>query len=576
MGAGLSARIALILTLSAGVANARVFFVSASAPTGGDGSQRAPFNTLAAVEQASAPGDEIVILPSPLSAPPLDHGIALKPHQKLTGGGASVVDGATLTEAPRITNSTAASNSGDAVVLADDAEVKNLVIVNSYRGGVYGSDVTQVNIHDNNFSGTNTSCTPGFFVIFPQQISLLPNGWAAIMVDEDKGIASISIRNNYIHDGTCNDGIDLRATGSAQVMARVDTNNITHLAQGPKMRSLLGIGVQTRDTAVLTVNANHNSETYIGSPNADCEGLFSNQTGGSLTWNIDHNNFAHGIGGLSCNGGEFFLSNGPATANLYISHSTFEDNPGDMIEEIDEASSSSMNLTLEEVTVRHTTQEKPSSPEPKFSVGFGMDVNRSRCLSQSSHGRQNENNLRVIRSRLFDCAGDGIGTVVNGGAIKLPPSLGLPADTIEFGDGTGDSVSIDVEDSVISGSQQDAMHFRNQVQMKDLWIRVENSYLGDAKGAAIVAFDQNASTEHSDIDLGGKQLDSSGGNCIVGPTNLALEVTGYDVAAKSNWWGLPDGPNPSAISVTSGNFVFAPPLHSAPSSCNAKNQSNSD
>jgi len=153
--------------LAGGVTHAGALFVRAGAASGGDGSEGAPFNSLAAVERASALGDEITVLPSPLRTPPLDGGIALKPHQKLIGRGPSVNDAAALTQAPRITNSDAARNSGDAVVLADYVEVSNLVIVNSYRGGIYGLNVNEVQIHDNNLAGTNTSCTPGFYVYFP-------------------------------------------------------------------------------------------------------------------------------------------------------------------------------------------------------------------------------------------------------------------------------------------------------------------------------------------------------------------------------------------------------------------------
>jgi hypothetical protein len=553
-------RISFAVVLAAGSAHAGTLFVSAGAAPGGNGAEQTPFNSLAAVEQASAPGDEIVVLPSPMSVPPLDGGIALKPHQKLTGGGPSVTDGRALTEAPRITNSSAASNSGDAVELADYTEVTNLVIVNSYRGGIYGSDVTEVKVHGNNLSGTNTSCTPGFFVMFPGNIPLLPNGWAAIMADEDKGAESLSVWKNEIHDGTCNDGIDIRATGTAEVMARIESNNIAHLAQGPKMRSLLAIGMQTRDTAVLTVESDHNSETYIGSPDADCEGLFTNQTGGSLTWNVNHNTFAHGIGGVSCNGGEFFVSGGPALTNLYISHSSFEDNPGDMLEEVNEATGSTMNLTLEDVTVRHTTQLTPRSPEPKFSSGFATDVNLSRCMDESSHGHQNVSNFRMIHSHFFDCAGDGIGAIVHGAKLSLPPSLGLGTQAIDFGDGVGDSLSIDIEDSTIMGTQQDALHFANQSAMKELTIRVENSQLGDAQGPAVIALDQNGSTDQAEIDLGG--------NCIVRAANLAVEVTGYDASAKSNWWGGADGPLPAKISATDGNLDLAPVLRVPPRVCN--------
>jgi hypothetical protein len=557
--AGVFASLSLAVLFSAGIGHAETLFVSASAPAGGNGSEQAPFNSLSAVEQASAPGDEIVVLPSPMTTPPLDGGIALKPRQKLTGRGPSVTDpSANLTQAPRITNTNAASNSGDAVVLADGAEVSNLMILNSYRGGVYGLDVSDVDVHDNNLAGTNTSCTAGFYVMFPINQPLLPDGWAAIMADEDKGTDSVSIRNNYIHDGACNDGIDIRATGAAIVMARVEGNNLTHLAQGPKMRSLLGIGLQSRDTAVLTVDSDHNSETYIGSANADCEGLFTNQTGGTLTWNINHNTFAHGIGGGSCNGAEFFLSSGPSTMNVYVSHSTFEDNPGDMIEEINEATASANNLTLEDVTVKHTTHATPFPPEDKFTAG---DVNRSRCVDQSSHGHNNVNNLRVLDSHFSDCIGNGIGSAVNGSGA------GIAATNRNFGDGEGDSDSIDIENTVITGTPQYAFHFMNLVPLKELTIRIENSEFVGGQGTAALAFDQKGTTERASIDIGGKDADSSGGNCILAGANSAIEATGYDVTAAHNWWGHPGGPLPGKVSATGGKMDTASPLRSAPPAC---------
>src|SRR5689334_13760786 len=52
------------------------WYVSANASAGGDGTINSPFNTLAAVEQASSPGDTILIEPSALDVPPLDGGIA--------------------------------------------------------------------------------------------------------------------------------------------------------------------------------------------------------------------------------------------------------------------------------------------------------------------------------------------------------------------------------------------------------------------------------------------------------------------------------------------------------------------
>jgi hypothetical protein len=117
------------------------WYVSATAAAGGNGTAAAPFNTLAQVQQASGSGDTIIVVPSATSVPPLDGGIVLKAGQRLIGGGPPVVKfGAPLVPGgppvvgpsglsalPRITNTTAGSNSGDAVRLADDTDVENLV-----------------------------------------------------------------------------------------------------------------------------------------------------------------------------------------------------------------------------------------------------------------------------------------------------------------------------------------------------------------------------------------------------------------------------------------------------------------
>jgi hypothetical protein len=556
----------LALASATAIVHGKTWFVRAGAAAGGSGSQSAPFNSLAAVERASAPGDEITVLPAPLSEPPLDGGIALKPGQRLSGSGPPVAGNRPPARAPRITNSEAAANSGDVVVLADDVLVSNLVIVKAVRGGIYGHDVNGARVQGNDLSGTNTSCTPGLYVYFPVQQPVLANGWAAIMVDEDRGTGWLSIQNNYIHDGACNDGIDIRATGRAWVAARVSGNRVTRLAQGPGLRSVLAIGMQTRDGAVLSVDSDYNSETYIGSPNADCEGLFTNQSGGSLTWSIDHNTFAHGIGGGSCNGAEFFTGTGIATTNLYIAHSTFEYDPGDMIEEDNGGGTGSvMNLTLEDVSVRHTSFPRALAPEAKFTNVQYMD-NLGRCMDQYSWGHRNVNNLRIIDSRFADCHGDGIGSDVTGGAYAYG-RLGAKGRSMDLGDGEGDAVSIEVENSRIDGTGQYGLHFANHAAMADLKVRVENSRLSGAMGAAAVAFDQDGSTEHADIDLGGKEGGSSGGNCILAGAGLAAEATGYDVLAKSDWWGRAGGPTARKLSISNGHLHTSPVLRSRPSSC---------
>src|SRR6185437_2281531 len=225
------------------------WYVSATEPAGGNGSAAQPFNSLALVQGASGPGDTIVVLPSPLSVPPLDGGIALKPGQRLIGdgptvvrvgaplvaGGPPLVGSSNLASQPRIANTTGAANNGDAVELADDTEVENLVIASAFRGAVYGNDARGVRVRGNDIGNFNTSGATGFVVqhsdlaTFTPGVGTLlaagiPAGWAAVLIDASTVSTSVSITGNFVHDGACGDGIDLRGMGTSDMTAQIDGN----------------------------------------------------------------------------------------------------------------------------------------------------------------------------------------------------------------------------------------------------------------------------------------------------------------------------------------------------------------
>jgi hypothetical protein len=94
-----------------------------------------------------------MIEPSPVGVPPLNGGIVLLPGQHLIGDGPPVVQFTTpltsngppvatssgLSLLPQITNTTTYL-SGDAVELANNTVVENLVIAGALRGGIYGQD----------------------------------------------------------------------------------------------------------------------------------------------------------------------------------------------------------------------------------------------------------------------------------------------------------------------------------------------------------------------------------------------------------------------------------------------------
>jgi hypothetical protein len=380
------------------------------------------------------------------------------------------------------------------------------------------------------------------------------------MVDADAGTTSLFVASNSVHDATCSDGIDLRAFGTASVTAQIDYNDVTRLAQGPALESLLALGTQTRDSAQMTVDSAYNSETYIGSPGADGEGLFTNQTGGSLVWNIDHNTFAHGIGGPSVNGGEFFIGAGSATLDVHISNSSFEDDAGDMLESNNLGTGSSLSLTIENVTVNHTTLETatgaqaPPLPEelPIPAESFGSFTGHGFCFSQFTTGPQTVNKFTMINSRFSDCFADGI--------------FAFFANLPGFGGGPGALSSIDIQNSTITDVADYALHWVNYATLDQLAIKAENSTFTNADGTAILGFDQasGAVTLDAAVDFGGGALQSVGQNCIFGAAALDVESTGYSVFLEDNWWGNPVGPSPVGIAFTGGVPYIRPVLHQAP------------
>jgi hypothetical protein len=558
---------------AASAAAPHTWYVSAAAAAGGTGTKAAPFSTLSAVQTASGPGDTIIVLPAALSVPPLGGGIALKADQRLLGGGPSVLRSsrsAGLSSLPRITNTSAASNSGDAVDLADGADVANLVIDGSFRGAVYGQEVTGVHVHGNDISGQNSSCTNGFLV---QPFDLetytagqgdfdsggVQNGWAAIMLDESYVRGSVSVSRNYIHDGACGDGIDIRTFNISHISAAVKHNNITRLPQGAAQHSVLAIGMQALGTSVLRVSNDGNAETSIGSASADCEGQFANPAGsGTLVDNISHNVFDHGIGGASCNGFEYILSNGNATGNVHISDSTFADNPGDMFEEFNYGAAAHMSLTLDHVVAKGTTISGGTAPYARPSGTATITGNLGECLGVSQDGAKSVTSL-VMRSSVFSgCDNDGIQVTNNHTTSPLN------------GTGSPKSISITIDHSKITGSRFYDLWVNNLTALGGLHVKIQHSDLSNSASGVDVAFDQQStgSTKDAQIDLGGGSLGSAGGNCIAGAALLDLEATGYHVSAQHDWWGVRNGPAPGTTASTpAGELTTAHPLSARPTAC---------
>lgn len=564
----------------------RTLYVSATAAPGGDGSRLKPFNSLQALESASAPGDTLVVLPAPVEVPPLDGGIVLKPNQRLVGGGpdvvqhqnkAAVAGAADLAELPRLRNSNVLRLNGDAVRLAPGSEVSNLVITESARGAIYGLNVPGVVVRGNDISGYNTLCIIGFIVepfsapstgLYIGVPAVLPAGWAGIMVDADSGSGAVQVNNNYLHDSACGNGIDLRINGTADYTAEISGNFITNLKHGPlyqaeELHLVHAITTQITDNANLHAVSTHNTQTFIGAPGADCEGLFMNLADqASAFWTIDDNIFEHGIGGFSCNGMELIISNGNGHGEMRIANSRFIDNPGDMFEQANLGSGSTLILELDNVEVRDT-HERGGDPD-----AGPIPFNLGECLLMGSTGTGNTT-LLTIRDSTFSGCNNGL-SILSG--VNLTSNLlggvttgQLPSNPL----GPDGLMSIDIRNTRFVDNAFNNIVVGVIADLRELKLKVQDSDFSRG-GTNSVALRKVylGNVEQATIDFGGGALGSTGGNCILGGGTRDVLSEGFAAALQRNWWGQIGGPDAARLSGSpSAGLDVSAPLNSAPAIC---------
>ncbi len=543
----------------------RGWYVSAVAAHGGTGTIEKPFDTLGQAQQASAPGDTITVLAAPLTAAPLDGGIALKPKQRLIGQGASAM------ALPRLTN-TGTGNSGDAVTLAAGAEVARLTITGTYRGGIYGLNVPGASIHDNDISGHNSSCVQGIIIppdtlptnvpglTFPNPAPL-PNGWAGIYLLADRDSGDVSIRNNRVHDSPCGDGIDIGLSGTAAYTALIDANTAFNLTQsGPLtagILSILAVGMQTRDGSRLTATVSHNTQHDIGTANsntADPECVYPNVVDAStIVADISNNRCYNSLGGWSANGLEIPMMNDGGTAVINVTDSSFTGVTSDIIEPIALGTNQYLEVNLLRVTAAHASGQGASpliDIAGRFSYG-----NEGDCLSMFSTAGGNTLKLTLRDSELSDCYFNGLSIATNSAPGSAATRL----------------ISFDIDNSKITANRGNGIRFFNGSGLGGLSGRVQNS---DISGNATVPDalaprenlridNQGGATPQVVLDFGGGPLGSAGNNCFVG---AGVQNNGYTVFMRNNWWGAAAGPAAGAVGG-SGATDTASPLPAAPAAC---------
>ena len=559
----------------------QTWYVSAAAAAGGDGSASAPFNSISQLVTVYGPGDTIMIEPAPVGTV-LNGGLPLLPGQRLIGDGPPVVKSSAslipngppvmvssgASSLPQITNTTTYLN-GDAIELASNTVVENLVIVGPARGGIYGQDALNVTINGNDISGFNTSGAPGFVVqpFFSSSYidgggtyleSGINAGWAAILLDTDSGRSSVVVSNNYIHDGACGDGIDIRGMNTGDVTAQVTSNYITRLVQCSSVGTIEGIGTQVTGTSRMRATLVGNTEANTGSSGANMDSLFVDPAeSGTLTETIDQNVYMNGIGGASTNGFEYIVSNGDGTSSVTISNSYFENNPGDMLQELNFAGEAARaTLILDNVTVVQTTIDRGN---PAYAMPPGTltgATNTGDCLDIVSNGFNDTTVFQMIDSSFTACANNGIEVLSNQATGNGPA-------------GNIHTIAMDIRNSTSSGAQFYNLWVNVVSPLTNLSVKVQDSDLSVSASGVPAAFDlqPTGTTRNYAIDLGGGALGSAGRNCIFGGSLYNLEATGYNVSAEHNWWGTASGPPSGTViesepgfTIDTRAFLRQPPL----------------
>lgn len=241
----------------------------------GDGTADAPFRSLAEVEAAAAPGDEIRVLLPPPGAPDLDGGIVLQAGQRLRGADSNEVR-------PEITNTDPARRGGDAVTLADDCIVSGLGISAAAGHAIVGRNVEGAMVTGNRIRGGNvadlTSVTTG--ATAGLGVPEFPKAVVAFMHDESPA-AETAARANTLSDNEIEGmqsadgelirlggaGIALHARGSSRASLIVSGNRVSDLGAGfPRS----GVLVDTQDAAEATIEI---EDTSVANAHASSDGI---------------------------------------------------------------------------------------------------------------------------------------------------------------------------------------------------------------------------------------------------------------------------------------------------------------
>ncbi len=197
--------------------NKNIWFIKTGA-SGNGKSISNPIGSLALLESMSKKGDSIFVLASDF---PLQGGIKLKDNQRLLG----LHD---QKNKPVISNTDGLSNNGIGVVLANNNQISNIRIENSHASGIYGRNISSVQIDDVEVDGANRS--ESFLkVTYPTLPGSLPHAGMVFIHTDQPG--QIKITGSKVMN-TAGFGILSVTSNSVESLLSV---NQTHIEGGTKI-----------------------------------------------------------------------------------------------------------------------------------------------------------------------------------------------------------------------------------------------------------------------------------------------------------------------------------------------------
>ena len=380
---------------------APTWYVSASAPASGDGSEKSPFASLADAQEASGPGD-IIYLMATVSGDPIDGGIALKPQQKLIGLGAG---GAGSTKV-RLTNTTA-NLDGVIVSASQGNEIANLHFVDmrSHAIEAVGGDLSGLYVHDSMFEGASES----------EEVI-----WS-VRLESDRGsTTNVRVTDSEFRNGDDLGGIQIHHWGESSGTYQFERNDFSDL--GGRAYHLLSEDSSQIRTSILDSTADN---IGVGDRNSDSIlPHLRNRSEQTVSVSNYRFNNTKQVGSVSNTGLEAFLEGAPfanpeawcdgCKLTLRITGSVFENSVTDGIQIVNFGSNSELDVAIRGTKV---IGAKPQQ------VGGGISLRAQNEQNSGSRSRLLVENCDIIGSSQFGIAiadaGEGYTSVVDLGGGEL-------------------------------------------------------------------------------------------------------------------------------------------------------------